>query len=131
LKVVFDTNIYVSALMLPGSRADLALSRIVEGTDALVISKAIVDELLTVLARKFSRDADELSRIAVFLHDLAELVRPDRRLKILPDGADNRVLECASAGKADAIVTGDKTMLDLKTFEGIRVMSLRQYLERD
>jgi hypothetical protein len=37
-----------------------------DGVDKLVISKAIVDELLGVLARKFSRDADELARVAVF-----------------------------------------------------------------
>jgi putative PIN family toxin of toxin-antitoxin system len=129
LKVVFDTNIYVSALILPGSRADSALMRIAEGTDRLIISKAIVDELLDVLSRKFAKDANELARVAVFLAELAEVVRPRGRIGVLQDEADNRILECARTGGAHVIVTGDKAMLRLRQFGQIRIISLQQYLE--
>ena len=103
--------------------------RVVEDVDQLVISKAIIDELLTVLARKFARDADELARVAVFLTDLAEVVRPRGRIDVLQDEADNRILECARTGKADVIVTGDKAMLELGGYRNINIMSLREYLE--
>jgi putative PIN family toxin of toxin-antitoxin system len=129
LKVVFDTNIFVSAFVLPGSRADIALTHIVDGLDELVLSKPIIEELLSVLARKFSKDADELAHVAVFLTDLASVTRPRRKIRVLADDADNRILECAFTGNADAIVTGDRAMLALGTFEGIRVISLRDYLE--
>jgi uncharacterized protein len=129
LKVVFDTNIFVSALVLPGSQASAAVARIIDGVDKLVISKAIVDELLGVLARKFSKDADELARVAVFLTELAEVAHPRRKLRVLADEPDNRILECALTGDADAIVTGDGAMLELETFRGIRVISLRDYLD--
>jgi putative PIN family toxin of toxin-antitoxin system len=129
LKVVFDTNIYVSALVLPQSQATGAITRIIDGFDELIISKPIIDELLSVLARKFSRDADELARVAVFLTDLASVAHPRKRLQVLTDEPDNRILECALTGDADAIVTGDGAMLELKTFRGIRLMSLREYLE--
>lgn len=129
MKVVFDTNIYVSAFILPGSQADSALMRIAEGTDRLIISKAIVDELLDVLSRKFAKDADELARVAVFLADLADIVRPRSRIDVLQDEPDNRILECARAGRADAIVTGDKAMLRLRRFGEIRIISLQEYLE--
>ena len=131
MRVVFDTNIYVSAIILPGSQAGSALMQIIEGADQLLISKAIIDELLNVLSRKFARDADELARLAVFLSDLAEIVRPRRRLEVLPDEADNRILECARTGKAQAIVTGDKGMLRLHNFRNVRIISLRQYVERE
>ena len=42
--------------------------------------------------------------------------------------SDNRVLECALAGRADAIVTGDSALLELGEFRGVRVISLREYL---
>lgn len=103
--------------------------RVVEDVDQLVISKAIIDELLTVLARKFARDADELARVAVFLTDLAEVVRPRGRIDVLQDEADNRILECARTGKADVIVTGDKAMLELGGYRNINIMSLREYLD--
>jgi len=56
-------------------------------------------------------------------------VKPVKRIQILEDGPDNRVLECAVQGKADTIVTGDKAFLKLKEFEGIRIVSLKEYLE--
>ena len=129
MRVVFDTNIFVSALALPGSRADAALQRVIDDVDQLVVSKAIIDELLMVLARKFARDADELARIAVFLSDLARIVRPRGRIDVLQDEADNRVLECARTGKASLIVTGDKAMLEFGSYREIKIISLRDYLE--
>jgi putative PIN family toxin of toxin-antitoxin system len=92
------------------------MARIVDSVDELVISKAIIDELLSVLARKFSKNADELARVAVFLTDLASVVRPRRRLQVLADEPDNRILECALTARADAIVTGDSAMLELESF---------------
>ena len=119
----------MSAFALPGSRADAALKRVIDDIDQLVVSKAIIDELLTVLARKFSRDADELAHVAVFLSDLARVVRPRGRIDVLQDEADNRILECARTGKANLIVTGDKAMIELASYREIKIISLRDYLE--
>lgn len=129
MRVVFDTNIFVSAFALPGRRADVALQRVIDGVDQLIVSKAIIDELLTVLARKFARDADELARVAVFLSDLATEVRPRGRIDVLQDDSDNRILECARTGRADMIVTGDKALLELGRYRKTKIISLRDYLE--
>ena len=129
MKVVFDTNILVSALVFPGGRADIALRRIIEEKDQLLLSKPILDELLGILARKFSRDKEELAHVAVFLSDLAVTVKPRRKLAVLADESDNRILECALTGGSDAIVTGDKALLALKTFRKVKLLSLRAYLE--
>ena len=128
MKVVFDTNIFISALVIPGGQAEKAIRRITEGKDALLISKPIIGEILSVLSRKFSRDSEALSRVAVFLSDLATIVHPAKRIHVLADEADNRVIECAVGGRADAIVTGDKEMLDLKEYLRIRIISLKEYL---
>lgn len=129
MKVVFDTNVLISALAFPGGRGEAALRRIIEEQDALLISPPILDELLGVLARKFARDGEELARVAVFLSDLAETVRPRARLKVVADDPDNRILECAVAGHADAIVTGDRALLALGTFRGVRLLTLAGYLD--
>jgi putative PIN family toxin of toxin-antitoxin system len=126
--VVLDTNIYVSALIFPNSQAGIALARILAGGDTLIISREILVELLTILARKFSRDMEALSQVAVVLMQIAEMATPRKRLHILTDEPDNRILECAKAGEADCIVTGDKAMLRLGSYQGIRIISLRQYL---
>jgi putative PIN family toxin of toxin-antitoxin system len=129
LRVVFDTNVLVAALVFPGGRGEEALRRILEEQDELLLSKPILDELLGVLARKFARDAEELARVAVFLGSLATMVKPVRRLRVLADGPDNRILECALAGGADAIVTGDRAILALGEYRGVRILALRAYLE--
>ena len=100
-----------------------------EEHDQLVLSKPIIDELLGILGRKFARDAEELAHAAVFLSDLALFVKPRRRLHVVKDDPDNRILECALAGRADAIVTGDRALLALGAYRGVRLMSLREYLD--
>ena len=128
MRVVFDTNVLVSALVFPGGRGEAALRRIVDEQDQLILSKPILDELLGVLARKFSRHAEELAHVAVFLSELGQFVRPRRRLQVVADEPDNRILECALTGRAEVIVTGDHALLDLREYRGVRIISLRQYL---
>lgn len=129
MRIVFDTNIFVSALALPGGRAQEALMRVVEGRDHLIVSKAIIKELLEVLSSKFARDQEALSRTAVFLSEIGEVVQPRRKLTVLEDEPDNRILECAMSGKANLIVTGDRAMLNLGKYNDIRIISLREYLD--
>ena len=128
MRVVFDTNIFISALVFPGGQAQQALYRIIEGKDQLFISKPLIHELLEGLARKFGRDREELSRVAVFVADLGEMVQPRSKIRVLDDEADNRILECAVAGKADIIVTGDRAMLRYGQYEQTQIISLQSYL---
>lgn len=128
MKVVFDTNIFVSALVFPGGNGERALLRVIEGEDELISSRVLVGELLEVLARKFARDREELARVAVFVDGIAEIIEPEMRIEALEDEPDNRVLECAVAGKADVIVTGDKRMLELGSYGDIRILSLAEYV---
>jgi uncharacterized protein len=129
VRVVFDTNILVSALVFPGGQGDAALRRIIEQVDQLVLSRPILDELLDVLGRKFARDAEELAHVAVFLSEVGVTVAPRRRLRVVKDEPDNRILECAVAGRAEAIVSGDKALLALKRYRNIRILALREFLE--
>lgn len=130
MKLVFDTNIYISAFVIPHSKAEKALLKVMEGKDVLLISKDIINETLTVLSTKFYRDKEALSHLVVYLSEIAQIVESvGAKLTALKDEPDNRILECAVSGKADAIITGDKEMLKLKEFEGIRIMSLRGYLD--
>lgn len=128
MRVVFNTNIFISALVIPGSLAEKAVSRIIEGQDELVLSTDIIKEVLSVLSSKFGREREALSHVAVILLDLGKWVKPDQRIRVLRDEADNRILECAVFGRAELIVTGDKEMLRLKEYRGIKITSLREYI---
>jgi putative PIN family toxin of toxin-antitoxin system len=130
MRVVFDSNIYISALTLPGGSADSALAAALAGRATLLLSEPMLGEILGVLGRKFARDKEQLARTALFLTELAELIQPRTRLRLLADDPDNRVLECAVAGRADLVVTGDRAMLKLDRLQEIEIISLRTFLTR-
>ncbi len=129
MKAVFDTNIFVSALAIPGGQAERAIDLVIDARVSLCISKEIIHEVLGVLAQKFSKGTEELSRTAVFLSELAELTVPRKKLAVLGDEPDDRILECAVKGHADVTVTGDRAMLNLRKYQEIRILSLRQFLD--
>ena len=130
MRVVFDSNVLIAALLFPEGRAAAAVENILDGSDELVLSPPILREILSVLARKFSRDREELSRVAVVLGEMGEIVNPSHHLTVFRDEPDNRILECAVEGKVDAIVTGDKAMLAFGEYGGIRLITLAEYLDR-
>ena len=83
MKAVFDTNIFVSALAIPGEQAERAVDLVIDARVNLCLSKEIIHEVLGVLAQKFSKGPEELARTAAFLSELAEFVVPRKKLTVL------------------------------------------------
>jgi putative PIN family toxin of toxin-antitoxin system len=129
MRVVFGTNIYISAFVISASQAEKAILKTIRGEDLIIISREIIEEVLRILSKKFSRSKEAISRTALYLESIAEFVTPSERVNVLEDEPDNRIIECALSGKVDIIVTGDKEMLKLKEFRGIKIISLREYLD--
>jgi putative PIN family toxin of toxin-antitoxin system len=129
MRVVADTNVFISALMfggLPGIFLDLALRR----KFALVISTAVLDELNEKLRGKFAVSERDALAIRAKLEGNADVADPSFELNAVPDDPDdNRILECAVAGKADFIVSGDRHLLRIESYDGIAIVSVRQFLE--
>jgi putative PIN family toxin of toxin-antitoxin system len=129
MRVVADTNVFISALMfggLPGRFLDLALRR----RFTLLTSKMLLDELDDKLRGKFAVSERDALAIREKLEGNAEGVEPDFELNAVPDDPDdNRVLECAIAGKADFIVSGDRHLLRIGNYAGIAIVTVRQFLE--
>ena len=59
----------------------------------------------------------------------ALLLTVDITIEACRDPDDNRILECAVAGQADTIVTGDKDLIVLHPFRGIQILTVRQFLD--
>jgi putative PIN family toxin of toxin-antitoxin system len=130
LRVVADTNVFISALMfggLPGMFLELALLR----HFTLVTSAPLLDELAEKLRVKFGVKAPDVVAIRVKVENAAVIAAPDFVLHAVPeDPDDNRVLECAVAGEADCIVSGDRHLLRLGSHAGIPILTVRQFLQR-
>jgi len=129
-RVVADTNIYLSALMfggLPGMLLDLGLMHAI----TLVMSPPLLDELQDKLRVKFGVLAQDAAAIRAKLETIGDLIDPAMVLDVVTDDPDdNRVLECAVAGRADYIVSGDRHLLNLKQHAGIAILTAREYLNR-
>lgn len=128
-RIVADTNIYVSALNFAGTADEvLALGR--AGLIELCISPAILDEICGVLARKFRWSATRVREARAAIGNFTVLVHPQESVSVVrEDEADNRILECALAAGADAIVTGDHHLLQLRRFRGARIATPRKFLD--
>ena len=93
-------------------------------------SISLLDELEDVLRRKFSRPQTEIDAIRARLETEFEVVSAAISLSVIKaDPDDDRVLECAVAGRADYIVSGDKHLLNLAEYQGIRILTLREFMD--
>ncbi len=131
MRVVLDTNVVVSAMLLPGSVPRRALDR---GLDqgSILISIPVLLEISELLTReKFDRYLTESERLRflVALLKETELVEITEQIDVCRDPKDNKFLELAICGKADFIITGDDDLLDLDPFRELRIISPRDFLE--
>lgn len=129
-KVVFDTNIYISAFITPGGNGELAYKKAIDGEIRLFSSVPILAEMADKLQDKFKWDAAHVTEAVRHIAAAAVVLKPKKRLSTLADEPDNRILECAVEASADIIVTGDRHLLKLGEYKGIRIITLAKFLEK-
>jgi putative PIN family toxin of toxin-antitoxin system len=130
-RLVVDTNVLLSSFISTGPPR-LIVNRIRDRLDVLCLSPGILEEYLTVLQRV--RIAEDLlaSLFSLFQDpDRVLLVLPTQRVKIIrEDPSDNMFLECAIEARADYLISGDRHLKKLKSFQGIEILPPREYLSR-
>jgi hypothetical protein len=125
LRFVFDTNVLISASLLPSSKPRQALD-LAQKQGKLLLSFPVLAELCEVLGRKqFRRYIDE-EDIRIFVASLtkeSEWIEVDIRIAACRDPKDDKFLELAVSGRATHIVTGDSDLLALNPFQGISIIT--------
>lgn len=133
MRVVLDTNTVISAIGWAGAPRQVLLA-LREDRHKLITSPALLEELTRVLGYpklKPIRTHPLLPIILAWLHNPQHIVIPEEQITaIRADPADNLVLEAAVAGKADAIISGDQDLLDLRQFRGIQILTARRFMVR-
>jgi putative PIN family toxin of toxin-antitoxin system len=137
LKVVLDTNVFVSSLLVGSGLPAQVLDAWRERQYLLVISPAICAEIRTTLnypriRRKYAVTDEDVEQLISLLEQDALLVpgTADVAGSIPQDPVDEMVLACAIDAQADLIVSGDHHLLDLGTYRSIPILTVRQFLER-
>jgi uncharacterized protein len=131
LKLVLDTNVLVSHLLIPGSIADQVAHRAMEQKQ-LLQSDATFTELSEVLVRrKFDRylTMEERKRALQAFATAAAWIPIIRRIRACRDPRDDKFLELAINGSADAILTGDEDLLALHPFHTIAILTPAAWLQ--
>lgn len=127
VRVVLDTNILFSAIAYGGKPEQVFVSVLNETIDA-VTSPVLLSELQEVLSKKLSLPEEKIKVILAEIEEIFEIIQPKKTINTLKDEDDNRVLEAAVEGKCSYIVTGDKELLNLGSFKGIRILTADQFL---
>ncbi len=135
MRVVIDTNILVRALIMPHGSVGPVLRRLRHGEYTLLYSPSLLEELTDVLNRPRIRDKYGLSEtdIATLLRLIllrGEPVTPAQPITACRDPKDNKFLEVAVAGQAEALVSGDEDLLALHPFEGVPIIPPAEFLRR-
>lgn len=131
MKVVIDTNIYLSGLIFPNSLPRKILNLTKGGKLEVYCSPFIFREIKNILVIKFDYSEEIAEKFIDEFLKLMRLIRPTNKVNIIKKKVDdNRILECALFIKADYLVTGDKKhILPLREVEGIKIVSAREFLK--
>ena len=129
IRVVLDTNVLVSAIVFGGTPKKI-LNMVLRDMIVGVTTISLMAEWSEVVHKKFPFRDTELEYFEEQMKVDFEIVRPREILKVARDVDDNMVLEGAVAGECDFVVTGDKDLLDLKNYRGIRILTPAEFLEK-
>ena len=132
MRVTVDTNVLISSLIATGGSADQVIQLVREGEMEMVLSKFILDELARVLTQKFELPAQAVQSAVDRFQRLAIIVEPRAVVNVIKGKQDdNRILECAVAGRVDYLITGDKKhILPLVSIQGIPIVGVAEFLQK-
>jgi putative PIN family toxin of toxin-antitoxin system len=134
IRIVMDTNLFVSVLLKPGSNPDMILHMVKDEKVLLLMSDSIIREIFRVLTypkiRKRLTASDEELKNFVQLLGTVAIITPGT-LNVPPldaDQDDTKYLVCAVEGHADFIVSGDHHLTDLVMYRGIRIVTPADFI---
>lgn len=130
MKVVIDTNIFVSSFFGGNPKKIIDLWKNEKIT--LCLSHAVLEEYIDVLRRIGMKDEQELEELLSLFskgYNILFTIKTPQIKIVESDPSDDKFIECAVALKADIIITGDRKVLDIKEYMGIRILTPQHFLE--
>lgn len=126
MRIVFDTNVLLAAFITHGASAEVFDHCLAQ--HAIISSSFILEEVEDKLLNKFQFPDDKVEDLVRFLTLETEMVQ----IAALPnqvcrDADDDMILATALAGAAECILSGDKDLLDLKSYEGIPILKVADF----
>lgn len=128
VKVVLDTNIFISALVY-GGVPEKVLRMILTKELQVVISPVLQAELTDIITKKFPLSLADMYLLKEEMEKSFIIVNPHMDLDVVRDNDDNRVLEAAVEGDCEFIITGDQDLLELRKYKNIKIVTPAEFLK--
>ena len=133
LKLVLDTNVWISGLLWGGKPASLVKAA-EDRKVSIFISEEIVAEISQVLVypkiEKIYRSTLNRQDLVEQVLELVKFTKVANKISVIQEHpSDNKFLECAIAAKADFLVSGDKHLLKVVSYEKISILSVNDFLK--
>jgi putative PIN family toxin of toxin-antitoxin system len=123
MKIVVDTNFLISATQWDYSVSHKLLEKLIRNNAEIFTTKEIIDEFGEVLKRDFLYNDDEVNSLTEKVIHFLTLVTPTKKISFVKDDPDdNKIIECALESHAEYIISYDKHLLNLKEFQGIKIV---------
>lgn len=129
MRIVLDTNVFISSFFGGNPRAIIDLWK--DGRLTLCLSQEIFDEYIEVLRRLGLDNTPEMEELLKLFATGFHIVFTTRtpEIHVVPDPDDDKFIACALALKAGCVVTGDKALVEVRLYQGIRIVTPREFLE--
>ena len=129
-RVVFDTNILISAVLSPNSKPFQCTALAKRGIVKSVTCQEILDEFQEKLEGKLKYEIERATALVQEVIHYSQLVTLTNTLKVVDaDPDDDMVVECAIIGNATYIVTGDKHLLSLNSYQNVTILKATVFLD--
>jgi len=130
MKIVVDTNVFISGIFFGGAPGQV-LKAIVSSKVVACATTSIVDEYLEIIDEMITRKQGKLNRnILIPLIDSLEMIESKTHIEISRDPDDDKFIECAKDADALYIVSGDKDLLVIEDYDGIRIITAKEFCDR-
>src|SRR3989344_8450753 len=133
MKITLDTNVILSSTFWFGDSSKI-MEMVEKGETELILSEDIIEEYKDVLNYEEIQDKIknknlEMQRTVEEIITLSKIVEPKNKFDVIKeDSDDNKIIECAVEGKVDYIISQDKHLLDIKEFQGIKIITPKDFL---
>jgi uncharacterized protein len=134
MRAVIDTNILLSGLIRPRGAPGAIVQALRDGRIVPILSRPMLEEIGEVLSRpwlqsKYGLGPEDVATVLRFLTTQGEIVEPRIEIRRCRDPRDDLFLEAAVSAAADRLVTGDKDLLDMRTVEGVAIVTARRMVD--
>jgi putative PIN family toxin of toxin-antitoxin system len=128
MRIVIDTNAFISAIVF-GGKPRQVINLVADDSVTLIMAEAIITEIRRIIVSKFPNFLEDLMRVEKLLEQDAEWVKLGFNTeRITRDPNDDKFIETALIGSCHYMISGDKDLLDLKEYMGIKILSPAGFL---